>query len=51
MRRQTDFAEGMMNSATSCAAGPVTINTFQQAAGRRHFLQRARSAMSIMQIA
>jgi putative transposase len=32
MRRQTDFAESMMNSATSSAADPVTISTFQQAA-------------------
>jgi hypothetical protein len=30
--RQTDFAESMMNSATSSAADPVTISTFQQAA-------------------
>ena len=30
MRRQTDFAESMMNSATSSAADPVTISTFQQ---------------------
>ena len=28
--RQTDFAESMMNSATSSAADPVTISTFQQ---------------------
>jgi predicted nucleic acid-binding protein len=32
MRRQTDFAESMMNSATSSAAGPVTTNTFRQPA-------------------
>ena len=32
MRRQTDFAESMMNSATSSAADPVTTNTFQQPA-------------------
>jgi hypothetical protein len=32
MRRQTDFAESMMNSAASSAADPVTTNTFQQPA-------------------
>jgi len=32
MRRQTDFAESMMSSATSSAADPVTTNTFQQPA-------------------
>jgi hypothetical protein len=32
MRRQTDFAESMMNYATSSAADPVTTNTFQQPA-------------------
>ena len=30
MTRPTDFADSMMNSATSSAADPVTISTFQQ---------------------
>jgi hypothetical protein len=32
MRQQPDFAESMMNSATSSAADPITTNTFQQPA-------------------
>jgi hypothetical protein len=32
MRRQTDFAESMMNSVTSSAADPIKTNTFQQPA-------------------
>jgi hypothetical protein len=47
MRRQTDFAEGTMNSATSSAANPVTTNTFRQPAAAVTFS----IAMGIMQIA
>jgi hypothetical protein len=48
MTRQTDFAESMMNSATSSAADPV--NQYVPAS-RRRFLQSARTAMGIVQIA
>ena len=52
MRRQTDFAESMMNSrkllrSRSCRS----TNTFQQPAERRHFPQHHRAAMGIMPIA
>jgi len=51
MRRQTDFAESMMNSATSSAVDPVTINMFQQPADAVTFSSKARIAMGTMQIA